>query len=572
MLAMASRWSVLLVFCITASAQFRAESNLQSIAVQVKDARGNPIAGLRVEDFTLLEDGHPQTIAFFGAERQPVSLAILLDSSRSMNFGGKFRRARALLAPLLRGDRAGDEIFLVPFTDRVEEFRHLTEEQRLHLPVPNQPAPGSGTALYDALATTICQMKFAQNRRQAIVVVTDGADQHSRLSLDQVAGLAQNSSAQIFTIGFFEESEFEGFRQRRKTVTLQGEREIDNPLLVFERLSKESGAESFFPTNDGDLKRAIDRISSVLDAQYTLAYYPSNIDRFRRIQVRVNRPGAKVAARGSLGAEDSATPVHFVAGSCTVSPQDHPYPWEPHLSAGSSGVTDWRDDFTDIHSGWPSRPDDHSFERAAFRYISHGYEITAHLDSRVGNKSHNVLHGDVVAYGPVWGDFRASVLVESDWGRMVRNSPSGLPMYAIAAGMVFHLGPEGYYAFLLTGAPTRRTKLKSNEKQHLIFALYLRRWNGQQTEIIPWTVVPPPEAAFGVGSPATLEGHKIGVEYTRGEIALFVDDHEVGMSEGNSAAAIRRVREGTFKDGLTGFGVFGDGRALYGDLIVEGPQ
>ena len=174
---MASRWSVLLVFCTTASAQFRAESNLQSIAVQVKDARGNPITGLRVEDFTLLEDSHPQTIAFFGAERQPVSLAIPLDSSRSMNFGGKFRRARALLAPLLRGDRAGDEIFLVPFTDRVEEFQHLTEEQRLHLPVPNQPAPGSGTALYDALATTICQMKFAQNRRQAIVVVTDGADQ-----------------------------------------------------------------------------------------------------------------------------------------------------------------------------------------------------------------------------------------------------------------------------------------------------------------------------------------------------------------------------------------------------------
>jgi hypothetical protein len=192
--------------------------------------------------------------------------------------------------------------------------------------------------------------------------------------------------------------------------------------------------------------------------------------------------------------------------------------------------------------------------------------------TRIGSKSTNVLHGDAVAYGPVLADFRASVIVESDWGRTVRNSPSGLSMYAIAAGMVFHLGPEGYYAFLLTGAPTRRAKLKSDEKQHLRFALYLRRWNGQQTEIIPWTDVPAPEAALGVGPPATMEGHKIAVEYTRGEIALFVDDQEVGMPGGNSAATIRRVRETTFGAGLTGFGVFGDGRALYRDLIVEGPQ
>jgi hypothetical protein len=72
---------VLLVFCLTASAQFRAESNLQSIAAQATDSRGNSLTGLSVEDFTLLEDGRPQRIAFFGAGRQPVSLAILLDSS-----------------------------------------------------------------------------------------------------------------------------------------------------------------------------------------------------------------------------------------------------------------------------------------------------------------------------------------------------------------------------------------------------------------------------------------------------------------------------------------------------------
>jgi Ca-activated chloride channel family protein len=569
MLAMTSCLPVLLVFCITASAQFHAESNLQSIAAQVTDSRGNSLTGLRVEDFTLLEDGRPQTIAFFGAERQPVSLAILLDSSRSMNFGGKFQRAQTLLAPLLRADRAGDEIFLVPFTDQVEEFRQLTEEERLHPPLPNKPAPDSGTALYDALATTLCHMKFAQNRRRAIVVVTDGADQHSRLSLDQVVGFAQTSSAQIFTIGFFEKSEYDGYR-RTKTVTLQGEREIDNPLIVFERLAKESGAEAFFPTSDGDLKRAFDRISSILEAQYTLAYYPSNIDRFRRIEVRVNRPGAKVAARRGFGPDESALPVHFTAGSCAVSREDHPYPWEPHLSTRPSGVTVWRDDFADIHSGWPSRPDDHSLERAAFGYTPEGYEITFHLSPRTTPSPG--LKGDVVAYGLVWRDFNASVLVQSDWTRMLPKVPSVLQstpynmLYGIAAGIVFHMGPEGYYTFLLTGNDARRTVSKADEK-HLRFALLRRYWNGQQTEIIPWTAV----AGIGVGLPATPV-HKIRVEYTRGEIALFVDDHEVGLPEGSSLTAIRRVTDTTFEDGLMGFGVFGDGRALYRDLVVEGPE
>src|ERR1700678_3369710 len=99
------RWPLLLVFARAVCAQFRAESNLRSVAAQVKDARGNSLTGLRVEDFTLLEDGISQKVAFFDANRPPISLAVLLDSSRSMTFGGKFQRAHALLAPLLRGNR-----------------------------------------------------------------------------------------------------------------------------------------------------------------------------------------------------------------------------------------------------------------------------------------------------------------------------------------------------------------------------------------------------------------------------------------------------------------------------------
>src|SRR5256885_8413500 len=87
------RPALLFVFALLATAQsqapvFRVETNLQSIAVQVTDRHGKHVPGLSASDFTLLEDGRSQRIAFFAADHQPLSLAILIDSGRSMDFAG----------------------------------------------------------------------------------------------------------------------------------------------------------------------------------------------------------------------------------------------------------------------------------------------------------------------------------------------------------------------------------------------------------------------------------------------------------------------------------------------------
>jgi Ca-activated chloride channel family protein len=220
---------------------------------------------------------------------QPVSRAILLDCSRSMDFGRKFDRARKLLAPLMAGHDPRGEIFFMPFTHGINAFEHLTPEQRLHpdlLHISRSFSDDRGTALYDALASALCRMRTAENRRQAVVVVTDGADQHSRLRLEQLIELARMSTPQLFMVGFFSRTEAQTFHEAGKTVTLVGEHEIDNPAFVFERLAQESGAEAFFPASEKDLKSALARISEILEAQYTVAYYPSNPDRFREIDVR----------------------------------------------------------------------------------------------------------------------------------------------------------------------------------------------------------------------------------------------------------------------------------------------
>ncbi|HTS47473.1 MAG TPA: VWA domain-containing protein [Bryobacteraceae bacterium] len=535
---------------------FRSTTHLQSIAVQVVDKKGNFVPGLAVNDFTLLEDGRPQKIAFFGAERQPVSLAILLDSSRSMDFGRKFDRARELLAPLFAGHDPKDQIFFMQFTDRIEAFRQLTPDQRLHPELIESSRGGGaerGTAVYDALASALCRMRTAENLRQAVVIITDGADQHSRLNLEQLIELAQMSTPQIFMIGFFSRPESRLFRERSKTITLLGEREIDNPVLVFDRLAKESGAEPFFPSSEQDLKKALDRIEALLQAQYTLAYYPQTADRFRKIEVRVHRGGAKVMARRGVGASSESGPVRFEASTSEVSPKDHPYPWEPNSVRTISGDLMYHEDFSDPKSGWPNRreqiPRNSGEYRPGLQYVSGGYEISRHPPANLVSSGPNA-EGAVVTYGPSWDNVRASISVQSTFGPF--------PHVDQGAGLVFHLNEAGYYAAVLTGGLADPNDPDSKIVQFkLIRKLFGEDGPGQYTELIPWTMVGLSiEPDIPLNRNTTV--HKIGIEYKNGEITVFVNDSRVSS-----------IHDDRLPSGLSGMALFGTGDAIFHDLMVQ---
>ncbi len=109
----------------------------------------------------------PQKIAFFGAQDQPISLTILLDSSGSMKSSQKLMRSQELLRPLIRGNLREDGIPLVPFTSQVGSFLPLTLEQRLNPPLVQLSSMHGGTALYDAIATAVCPLR-ATNIRQSM--------------------------------------------------------------------------------------------------------------------------------------------------------------------------------------------------------------------------------------------------------------------------------------------------------------------------------------------------------------------------------------------------------------------
>jgi hypothetical protein len=399
----------------------------------------------------------------------------------------------------------------MPFTDQVGTFAQLTPEQRLQPPITSLLGH-RGSALYDALASALCHMRTAKNVRQAVVVITDGVDEHSRLKLEQLIELVRSSSPEVFMVGLFNQPEYEIYQQRHKTVTIVGLREIDNPVLVFERLAKESGAESFFPSSERDFKKALDRIAAMLKAEYTLAYYPQRVDKARKIEVKVNRSGVKVSARRSVGSESPIEAVRFAATSCEVSAKDHRYLWESRVTSSSSSPMVYHEDFSDPRSGWPNHPFDSNCSLS--HYIAAGYEVHrgncgARRLPRVDGVVAAAADTVIAAYGPWWNNFRASALLEGQTAKA-------------NVGMVFDVMEEGYYAFLAS-LPGKGNVIS--------FELVKGRWDGTRSATIPLTPI------VSIDRPGKV--HKLTVERNGRQITLWADDQLVGG-----------VQDTTFESGL----------------------
>ncbi len=364
-------------------------------------------------------------------------------------------------------------------------------------------------------------------------------------------------------IGFFSRPEARLFNERDKTITLLGEHDIDNPVIVFERLAKESGAESFFPAYEKDLKSALDRINELLQAQYTLAYYPQSADRFRKIEVRIHRGGVKVITRRGVGSSSEAGPVHFEASTCEVSAKDHPYPWEPKSVRTISGDLMYHEDFSDPKSGWPNRreqlpeplrsprevPTGRNEYRPGLRYVAGGYEISRHPPANLVTSGLNA-EGVVVAYGPSWESVRASISVQSTFGPF--------PHREQGAGLVFHVSEAGYYAAVLTGGLADPHDPSAQIVQFkLIRKLFGEDGPGQYTELIPWTTVAL-SAEPNVPLNRNTSAHKISVECKNGQITVFVNDSRAAS-----------IHDDKLPSGLTGMALFGKGDAVFHDLMVQ---
>jgi len=283
--------------CVTAAglaAQQRIRSGVElvSLNVTVTDPGGKYVSGLAEDDFEVYEDGAKQKLTFFSATQQPISLAILLDTSASMEERmGIAQEAAIGFARQLHKD---DEAEVIDFDSQVRVLSPFTHDGvSLEKAIRTTAANGS-TSLYNAVYIALKDLKKVKAastsdiRRQAIVLLSDGDDTSSLIEFDQVLDLAKRSETVIYSIGL-----------------RQGEiarREFKEAEFVLKQLSNETGGRAYFPTDARELAKIYQSIWDELSSQYTMAYTSSNPKRdgaWRRVTVRLGKQG--LSARTKLG-------------------------------------------------------------------------------------------------------------------------------------------------------------------------------------------------------------------------------------------------------------------------------
>jgi VWFA-related protein len=265
-----------------APAVFRSETLLVVCHTTVLDKSGHFATNLPKEAFTVYEDGKPQLIKVFRREDIPVSLGLIIDNSGSMR--DKRAKVEAAALALVKESNPDDEVFVVNFND--EAFLDLPHNKdftnnigELEEALQRLDSRG-GTAMRDAIRMSIDHLKEkAHKDKKALVVVTDGNDNSSVISLESLVKSAQQSEVLIYCVGLLSEEE---------------RREAQRAQRALRALSEATGGESFFPRELADVDKIAHQVARDIRSQYTIEYTPSNTamdGTFRRIEIKVNAPG-----------------------------------------------------------------------------------------------------------------------------------------------------------------------------------------------------------------------------------------------------------------------------------------
>jgi VWFA-related protein len=181
--------------------KFKSGVELINVTASVSDANGRFVPGLQKEDFAVYEDDQPQPVTHFSAERVPVSLGIVIDTSGSMA-GEKIRAAQSALDRFLYDVLdSQDEIFLYRFSDRPLLLQGWTTDRQILSRAIGRISADGSTAMYDAIAQAVRLAATGQHRKKAVVLLSDGNDTNSRTSLQHVKQLIRESETLVYAIG-----------------------------------------------------------------------------------------------------------------------------------------------------------------------------------------------------------------------------------------------------------------------------------------------------------------------------------------------------------------------------------
>ncbi len=254
--------------------------DLALVNVTVTDPYNRLVTGLETDNFRVFEDNIEQEVVTFSAEDVPISIGVIFDFSGSMS--NKVGKAREAAVQFFKTANPQDEFFLVSFNERAEltsSFTNSVEDlqSRMMLTVPK-----GRTALLDAIYLGLSQMRGAHNAKRALLILSDGGDNHSRYNESDIKRLVKEADTQLYAVGIFDPL---GYRNRSPE-------ELGGPSLLSE-VTEMTGGRVFAVEKLDDLPDIASKIGMELRNQYVLGYRPSNKAhdaRWRKLKIKLRAP------------------------------------------------------------------------------------------------------------------------------------------------------------------------------------------------------------------------------------------------------------------------------------------
>jgi len=258
---------------------FRTDVDLVLVSVTVLDRAERSVSGLRADSFQLLEDKSYQTIKYFSNQDEPVALAVVLDASASM--APRFEDARKALLKLIDTSNPQDDFNIILVADQprvaldstgsLDDFRREVESVQ----------PNGETALWDGMMLGVRQLRKSSIPRKAMVVISDGGDNHSRVSERELKSLLQEADVEVYAVALVN--------------PLASRKEERIGPLQLDEVTSVTGGRVLSAFGPIEISRAVEQIGRELRDQYLLGYYPSHHSRdgkWHKLKVNLNRPQA----------------------------------------------------------------------------------------------------------------------------------------------------------------------------------------------------------------------------------------------------------------------------------------
>jgi Ca-activated chloride channel family protein len=274
---------------------FNADAKMVLVPTTVMDRRGALVSGLRADAFSVIQDNVPQRIASFGEQDVPVSIGVVFDTSGSMR--QVLPQAKLVLRRFFELSNPEDEAFLFTVSSRPNRDSAFTSDFNTLVNHMLFTDAGGSTALTDTIYAALEMSRHASHPRKALLVISDGMDNHSRYSKGELISAALEADLQIYSVSVYTPP------LTKKPIELSEER---GGLAFLEEITRRTGGIQLIVHNSRELDQAAGDIARAIRDQYLIGYVPENAEangKWHSLKVKLNVGNATAYARSGFYAK-----------------------------------------------------------------------------------------------------------------------------------------------------------------------------------------------------------------------------------------------------------------------------